>query len=173
MTFTQTSGQFGELLEFSDNTIHGLGFSSEKELDEFKYQFLRLKAAGGTAVETQSWFSISNIQIPSPPTLHSGLETTGYLNPSVSVAIPPPQEYSTGNTSDDSLDERNRIDLMERHITILAETLQAREEEIKILKERNKRNNDPTRPITMVSILITSIPNYVSKWNTLKFYAII
>lgn len=43
MTFTKTSQKFGQWSDVRANTVYGLGFSSEAELQKVKYFFINLK----------------------------------------------------------------------------------------------------------------------------------
>jgi len=82
MTFTKTSQKFGQWSDVRANTVYGLGFPSEGELNKFIEQFASVKEAtkgkggggGGTTNGSGSGGSASNIPIPPPESGSYGRE---------------------------------------------------------------------------------------------------
>ncbi|XP_034003014.1 LOW QUALITY PROTEIN: homer protein homolog 3-like [Trematomus bernacchii] len=61
MTFTKTSQKFGQWADSRANTVYGLGFSTEQQLQQFAEQFKEVKEAARLAREkSQERFELSN-----------------------------------------------------------------------------------------------------------------
>lgn len=61
MTFTKTSQKFGQWADSRANTVYGLGFSTEQQLQQFAEQFRELKEAARLAREkSQERYELSN-----------------------------------------------------------------------------------------------------------------
>lgn len=61
MTFTKTSQKFGQWADSRANTVYGLGFSTEQQLQQFAEQFKELKEVARLAREkSQERFELSN-----------------------------------------------------------------------------------------------------------------
>uniref|UniRef100_A0AAY4EMP0 WH1 domain-containing protein n=1 Tax=Denticeps clupeoides TaxID=299321 RepID=A0AAY4EMP0_9TELE len=61
MTFTKTSQKFGQWADSRANTVYGLGFSTEEQLQQFSEQFKELREAVRLAREkSQEKFELSN-----------------------------------------------------------------------------------------------------------------
>ncbi|XP_034035989.1 homer protein homolog 3-like isoform X2 [Thalassophryne amazonica] len=61
MTFTKTSHKFGQWADSRANTVYGLGFSTEQQLQQFADQFKEVKEAARLAREkSQERFELSN-----------------------------------------------------------------------------------------------------------------
>uniref|UniRef100_A0A3Q3NP21 Homer scaffold protein 3b n=1 Tax=Labrus bergylta TaxID=56723 RepID=A0A3Q3NP21_9LABR len=77
MTFTKTSQKFGQWADSRANTVYGLGFSTEQQLQQFAEQFKEVKEAARLAREkSQERFELANpaLNIAShrvPPDRHS------------------------------------------------------------------------------------------------------
>uniref|UniRef100_A0A8C6SLA2 WH1 domain-containing protein n=1 Tax=Neogobius melanostomus TaxID=47308 RepID=A0A8C6SLA2_9GOBI len=68
MTFTKTSQKFGQWADSRANTVYGLGFSTEQQLQQFAEQFRELKEAARLAREkSQERYELSNLRSTSPP----------------------------------------------------------------------------------------------------------
>uniref|UniRef100_A0A8C6WHK5 WH1 domain-containing protein n=1 Tax=Neogobius melanostomus TaxID=47308 RepID=A0A8C6WHK5_9GOBI len=62
MTFTKTSQKFGQWADSRANTVYGLGFSTEQQLQQFAEQFRELKEAARLAREkSQERYELSNL----------------------------------------------------------------------------------------------------------------
>ncbi|KAM3876418.1 homer protein homolog 3b [Diretmus argenteus] len=61
MTFTKTSQKFGQWADSRANTVYGLGFSTEQQLQQFSEQFKEVKEAARLAREkSQERFELAN-----------------------------------------------------------------------------------------------------------------
>ncbi|XP_060934234.1 homer protein homolog 3-like [Limanda limanda] len=61
MTFTKTSQKFGQWADSRANTVYGLGFSTEQQLQQFAEQFKEVKEAARLAREkSQERFELAN-----------------------------------------------------------------------------------------------------------------
>ncbi|XP_011472333.1 homer protein homolog 3 isoform X2 [Oryzias latipes] len=61
MTFTKTSQKFGQWADSRANTVYGLGFSTEQQLQQFAEQFKEIKEAARLAREkSQERFDLAN-----------------------------------------------------------------------------------------------------------------
>ncbi|KAL1023231.1 hypothetical protein UPYG_G00038020 [Umbra pygmaea] len=61
MTFTQTSQKFGQWADSRANTVYGLGFATEQQLQQFSDQFKEVKEAARLAREkSQEKFELTN-----------------------------------------------------------------------------------------------------------------
>uniref|UniRef100_H3BZQ1 Homer scaffold protein 3b n=1 Tax=Tetraodon nigroviridis TaxID=99883 RepID=H3BZQ1_TETNG len=61
MTFTKTSQKFGQWADSRANTVYGLGFSTEQQLQQFAEQFKELREAARLAREkSQERFELAN-----------------------------------------------------------------------------------------------------------------
>lgn len=103
MTFTKTSQKFGQWSDVRANTVYGLGFSSEAELQKFIDKFNEVKEAtrtaiskvtanGGTAVTPVTSANASPINARAAATVQDNadnLEPPGNLFLNGSAALPP------------------------------------------------------------------------------------
>ncbi|XP_041647026.1 homer protein homolog 3-like isoform X2 [Cheilinus undulatus] len=72
MTFTKTSQKFGQWADSRANTVYGLGFSTEQQLQQFAEQFKEVKEAARLAREkSQERFELANtaLNIAAPEAL--------------------------------------------------------------------------------------------------------
>ncbi|KAM3619732.1 uncharacterized protein V6R79_012784 [Siganus canaliculatus] len=72
MTFTKTSQKFGQWADSRANTVYGLGFSTEQQLQQFAEQFKEMKEAARLAREkSQERFELANtaLNIAAPEAL--------------------------------------------------------------------------------------------------------
>ncbi|XP_076582444.1 homer protein homolog 3b isoform X1 [Chaetodon auriga] len=75
MTFTKTSQKFGQWADSRANTVYGLGFSTELQLQQFADQFKEVKEAARLAREkSQERFELANpaLNIAAPEELSEG-----------------------------------------------------------------------------------------------------
>eukprot|EP00064_Thunnus_orientalis_P007833 superscaffoldBa00000892_g7855 len=73
MTFTKTSQKFGQWADSRANTVYGLGFSTEQQLQQFAEQFKEVKEAARLAREkSQERFELANpaLNIAAPQLVH-------------------------------------------------------------------------------------------------------
>uniref|UniRef100_A0AAV2KN87 WH1 domain-containing protein n=1 Tax=Knipowitschia caucasica TaxID=637954 RepID=A0AAV2KN87_KNICA len=92
MSFTQTSQKFGQWADSRANTVYGLGFSTEQQLQQFAEHFRELKEAARLAREkSQERFEISNATLGlglAPPQLPHALSEERQSPPLLSVKGP-------------------------------------------------------------------------------------
>ncbi|XP_038550787.1 homer protein homolog 3-like isoform X2 [Micropterus salmoides] len=76
MTFTKTSQKFGQWADSRANTVYGLGFSTEQQLQQFADQFKEVKEAARLAREkSQERFELANPALNiAAPEKHEGLD---------------------------------------------------------------------------------------------------
>uniref|UniRef100_A0A671V7C8 Homer scaffold protein 3b n=1 Tax=Sparus aurata TaxID=8175 RepID=A0A671V7C8_SPAAU len=73
MTFTKTSQKFGQWADSRANTVYGLGFSTEQQLQQFAEQFKEVKEAARLAREkSQERYELANpaLNIAAPEVKH-------------------------------------------------------------------------------------------------------
>uniref|UniRef100_A0A672KBN7 Homer scaffold protein 3b n=1 Tax=Sinocyclocheilus grahami TaxID=75366 RepID=A0A672KBN7_SINGR len=98
MTFTKTSQKFGQWADSRANTVYGLGFATEQQLQQFSEQFKEFKEAARLVRDkSQEKFELLspglNISSPQVNTDHlasSDMIPNTWYN--VSILIPVPQE---------------------------------------------------------------------------------
>jgi len=172
LIFRKITEKFGQLSDFRAPIIHGLGFSSAEELNEFTDKLETVKDPKDVSIwRTLSCVSVSNIRIPPPLSSDSG-SSVGFLTETMNeklFTIPAPQEYFVAETQrlNGILDSEDASISDEAWIHALEEALKSKVEEIKVLQRRSKRSNDPCRPIPSVSKQPTFNPLLASQIDTL------
>lgn len=100
MTFTKTSQKFGQWSDIRANTVYGLGFSSEAELQKFIDKFNEVKEATRNTLSNKSSSNGGNVTTPvtsanaSPITARASnvADSNDHLSESLGNVAPPPQD---------------------------------------------------------------------------------
>ncbi|PWA21176.1 hypothetical protein CCH79_00009370 [Gambusia affinis] len=91
MTFTKTSQKFGQWADSRANTVYGLGFSTEQQLQQFAEQFKEVKEAARLAREkSQERFELANpgLNIAAPqPSREKTLLDAATLEASIPIRV--------------------------------------------------------------------------------------
>ncbi|XP_030640542.1 homer protein homolog 3 [Chanos chanos] len=115
MTFTKTSQKFGQWADSRANTVYGLGFSTEQQLQQFSDQFKEVKEAARLAREkSQEKFELSNPGLNiAAPQLSQELSEERHTPPLLCVNGPGEDKLMRSKSADMELSsEKERIKKM-------------------------------------------------------------
>ncbi|XP_056131639.1 homer protein homolog 3-like [Lampris incognitus] len=115
MTFTKTSHKFGQWADSRANTVYGLGFSTEQQLQQFSEQFKEVKEAARLAREkSQERFELANPGLNiAAPQLPQDLSEERHSPPLLTVNGPAEDKLCRSKSADVELtSEKERIKKM-------------------------------------------------------------
>ncbi|XP_029905819.1 homer protein homolog 3 isoform X2 [Myripristis murdjan] len=115
MTFTKTSQKFGQWADSRANTVYGLGFSTEQQLQQFSEQFKEVKEAARLAREkSQERFELANPALNiAAPQLSQELSEERHSPPLLTVNGPAEDKLIRSKSADVELtSEKERIKKM-------------------------------------------------------------
>lgn len=117
MTFTKTSQKFGQWADSRANTVYGLGFSTEQQLQQFQDQFKEVREAARLAREkSQERFELANPVLNiAAPQLSQELSEERHSPPLLAVNGPADDKLSRSHSADADAErssERERIKKM-------------------------------------------------------------
>uniref|UniRef100_A0A3B4A4A8 WH1 domain-containing protein n=1 Tax=Periophthalmus magnuspinnatus TaxID=409849 RepID=A0A3B4A4A8_9GOBI len=172
MSFTKTSQKFGQWADSRANTVYGLGFSTEQQLQQFAEQFRELKEAARLAREkSQERYELSNPALclaapqalsedrQSPPLLKvNGPEEKLFRSKSAEVELTTEKERVKKMPSEGSMCELNleaELFTLQDSNAKLVEALHEANSSV----EQWKRQLIPQRePLKRTPVLLESIP---------------
>ncbi|XP_062412368.1 homer protein homolog 3-like [Sardina pilchardus] len=116
MTFTKTSQKFGQWADSRANTVYGLGFSTEQQLQQFADQFKEIREAARLAREkSQEKFELTNpgLNIAAPQLPRQALSEDRHSPPLLTVNGPGEDKLFRSKSADTELTaEKERIKKM-------------------------------------------------------------
>ncbi|XP_070688503.1 homer protein homolog 3-like [Pempheris klunzingeri] len=114
MTFTKTSQKFGQWADSRANTVYGLGFSTEQQLQQFAEQFKEVKEAARLAREkSQERFELANPALNiAAPELSQELSEERHSPPLLTVNGPEEKLFRSKSAEVELTAEKERVKKM-------------------------------------------------------------